>query len=268
MIFDMKQFITLLLLSCCIGMFAGCAPKTVKDIPTQQRLEIPSKRVPPQLKVPATQRPYKIKGRTYFPIPSAYGFVETGTASWYGRKFHGRKTANGEIYNMHALTAAHRTLPMNTWLLVTNLTNNKTVTVRINDRGPFARGRILDLSYAAAKQIRMVEPGTARVKITALGETRQYRRGGKIVNRFLPHQNFKAGRFYVQIGSFTDRGNAIRLTKQMTRWGRETVIHQHNRGGQLIHRVRVKAGTILASAFRMERILHKAGYPDAFVVAE
>ncbi|MCI5132293.1 MAG: septal ring lytic transglycosylase RlpA family protein, partial [Candidatus Electrothrix sp. EH2] len=97
-------------------------------------------------KIPGTQRPYVIEGQTYYPIPSAQGYEETGLASWYGDPFHGRKTANGETYDMYGVTAAHKTLPMNTMLLVKNLRNGKTATVRINDRGPFVDGRIIDLS--------------------------------------------------------------------------------------------------------------------------
>ncbi len=93
------------------------------------------------------------------------GFVQEGTASWYGKKFHGRKTACGEKFDMHKLTAAHRTLPFGTKVEVTNLANGKKVVVRINDRGPFKKGRIIDLSYAAAKKIGMITSGVARVRI-------------------------------------------------------------------------------------------------------
>ena len=98
-------------------------------------------------------------------VPAREGFVEEGMASWYGKRFHGRKTASGERFNMNALTAAHRTLPFGTLVKVTNLGNKKTVTVRINDRGPWAKGRIIDLSYAAAKQIGMIEKGCVKVRI-------------------------------------------------------------------------------------------------------
>lgn len=117
---------------------------------------------------PATQRPYTISGKTYYPIKSSKGFKQKGVASWYGPDFHGKKTSNGEIYNMHANTAAHKTLPMNTLLRVRNLDNGKEAIVRINDRGPFVDGRVIDVSYAIAKKIGLVRTGTARVKLTAL----------------------------------------------------------------------------------------------------
>ncbi|MCI5212251.1 MAG: septal ring lytic transglycosylase RlpA family protein [Candidatus Electrothrix sp. ATG2] len=119
-------------------------------------------------KAPATQRPYVIEGQTYYPIPTAEGYEETGLASWYGDPFHGRKTANGETYDMYGVTAAHKTLPMNTMLLVKNLTNGKTTIVRINDRGPFVDGRIIDLSYTTAQELDIVRNGTEKVQIVAL----------------------------------------------------------------------------------------------------
>lgn len=124
-------------------------------------------------KKPATQRPYVIEGQTYHPIPSAEGYEEIGLASWYGDPFHGRKTANGETYDMYGITAAHKTLPMGTMLLVKNLANGKTATVRINDRGPFVDGRIIDLSYTTAKALGVVHKGTGKVKIVALYATEE-----------------------------------------------------------------------------------------------
>lgn len=96
------------------------------------------------------------------------GWTQTGVASWYGNPFHGRRTASGEVYDMNRLTAAHQTLPFGTRVRVENLDNGKTITVRINDRGPFARSRILDVSRRAARDLRMVGPGTARIRITVL----------------------------------------------------------------------------------------------------
>ncbi len=97
--------------------------------------------------------------------PVSIGHTETGIASWYGEPYHGRKTASGEVYDMNSLSAAHRSMPFGTWVQVTNLGNAKHVTVRITDRGPFVHGRIIDLSRAAAQQIEMIGPGTARVRV-------------------------------------------------------------------------------------------------------
>ncbi|MCI6565238.1 MAG: septal ring lytic transglycosylase RlpA family protein [Campylobacter sp.] len=114
-------------------------------------------------------RPYTINGKTYYPTTVSVGDTALGIASWYGPNFHGKKTSNGETYNMNAMTAAHKTLPMNTMVRVINLGNGAQTTVRINDRGPFVAGRIIDLSKAAATSIGMIGAGTARVKLEVVG---------------------------------------------------------------------------------------------------
>jgi rare lipoprotein A len=116
----------------------------------------------------ATMRPYTVNGRKYCPEVVSVGDTFNGTASWYGDNFHGRLTSNGEYYNMHDLTAAHKTLPINTKVRVTNLRNNLSTVVRINDRGPFVDDRIIDLSKEAASQIDMIRKGTAPVKLEVL----------------------------------------------------------------------------------------------------
>lgn len=119
----------------------------------------------------ATSRSYKVKGVRYYPLKSAVNFSQTGKASWYGPGFHGKKTSNGERYNMHALTAAHKTLPLGTMVRVSNLGNGKSVVVRINDRGPFHGNRIIDLSKAAAGRLGFISNGMARVKVESLNRT-------------------------------------------------------------------------------------------------
>ena len=116
----------------------------------------------------ATMRPYTVMGKQYCPTVVKVGDTFKGTASWYGDDFHGKLTSNGEYYNMHDLTAAHKTLPINTQVKVTNLRNNQTTTVRINDRGPFVDTRIIDLSFAAAQEINMIKKGTAPVKLEVI----------------------------------------------------------------------------------------------------
>ncbi len=111
---------------------------------------------------------YVINGQRYYILESAEGFKEKGLASWYGEPFHGRKTASGEVYDMHRISAAHKTLPLHTWVEVRNLDNNRVMTLRINDRGPFVRGRVIDLSRGAAERMGLLGPGTARVAIKAV----------------------------------------------------------------------------------------------------
>lgn len=124
-------------------------------------------------------QPYQINGRTYYPRED-FGYDRTGTASWYGSDFHGRRTANGETYDMNAMTAAHPTLPMPTIVRVTNLDNGRSVIVRINDRGPFAEERIIDMSRAGARELAFENKGLARVRVTVLREAslRLKRAGG------------------------------------------------------------------------------------------
>lgn len=113
-------------------------------------------------------RPYSIKGIRYVPKTKREKFKQTGTASWYGKKFHGHLTSNGEIYNMYRMSAAHKTLPLPSFVKVTNLANNKSTIVRVNDRGPFYQDRIIDLSYAAAYKIGVYDTGTAQVEVEVL----------------------------------------------------------------------------------------------------
>jgi len=148
------------------------------------------------------------------PAPSAapkLGQTETGEASWYGRPYHGRRAANGEIYDMERLTAAHRTLPFDTWLRVLNLDNSKTVEVRITDRGPFVEGRIIDLSHAAARAIDMLGPGTARVRLEVI-RTPEY---------------VPPAVFAVQVGAFRNRANAELLRAEMqSRYGSARLVQR------------------------------------------
>ena len=111
---------------------------------------------------------YKVFGKKYKTLRTHVGYAEEGIASWYGKKFHGRLTSSREVYNMYKLTAAHKSLPIPCYAKVTNLINNKSIVVRINDRGPFKKGRIIDLSYAAAKKLDIVSKGTAKVYVEAI----------------------------------------------------------------------------------------------------
>jgi len=159
-------------------------------------------------------------GERYCPMVSAEGFVETGMASWYGEEFHGRPTALGETYNMHAMTAAHKTLPLPTRVRVTNLENGRRAELRVNDRGPFVKGRVIDLSYAAARKLGVVRPGTARVRIEALepGGTRQ---SGSVARAYA----------YLQAGAFASRGNALILHQQLQQAGISGVYIRHKGNG-------------------------------------
>jgi len=210
-------------------------------------------------------KPYKVRGKWYQPRSNAFGFRQKGYASWYGKKFHGRKTSNGETYNMYAISAAHKTLPFNTIVRVRNLDNGKVLDVRINDRGPFVRGRIIDLSYGAAQKIGMVGPGTARVEIIALGAVKGPYDPGIETRTYTP-VDFNSGEFTFQIGAFRDRHNAERLKAKLDRTYKNAHITTFDSGDGTYYRVRVGYFTNLEEARRGEEILIREGY-DPIIVA-
>jgi len=150
------------------------------------------------------------------------GYTEEGNASWYGNPFHGRRASNGEIYDMYKLTAAHRTLPFETMVRVTNLSNGKSTTVRITDRGPFVNDRIIDLSLAAAREIESIGPGVVPVRLEVLGDV-----------------DVTAGFFTVQVGAFRERGNADRLRDRLSLSYSPTFIQQYDSPDGIFYRVRV-----------------------------
>jgi rare lipoprotein A len=173
---------------------------------------------------------YEVYGRRYHVMDSSEGYVERGVASWYGTKFHGRLTSNGEVYDMYAMTAAHKTLPLPAYAEVTNLENGKRVTVRINDRGPFVKDRIIDLSYAAATRIDMTDKGTALVEVRVIPPGRH-------------STSAPAGRLsdvYVQAGAFSSEDNALGLASRITGAGIGPVTLRSDKvDGRHLYRVRV-----------------------------
>ena len=213
---------------------------------------------------PQTQVPYVINNKRFFPIPSAKGFNQKGLASWYGKDFHGRKTSNGEVYDMYAMTAAHKTLPMNTMLLVKNIDNGKETVVRINDRGPFIRGRIIDLSYTAGKKLDLIGRGTARVRIVALAEGNMNKNQKP---QFPSYPNFASGEFYVQLGAFTKKINALKLQRRFIDAGHSMALQKYYGPKTTLFRVQVYVGKTLDSARRAENALHEHGYDGAFIIA-
>jgi len=206
-------------------------------------------------------------GKWYQPLHYAKDFVQVGKASWYGKKFHGRKTANGEIYDMYAISAAHKTLPIGTYVRVHNLISKKEIVVRINDRGPFVRGRIIDLSYAAAKKIGIVGPGTAKVKIVALGVAKKSEPKSDKRSTYIP-VNYYAGNFTFQVGAFSDRQNAERFREKLAQKYKNSHITSYDSGDAIYYRVRVGKCSNLERAAEYEKYLNKNGFNDAFIVAE
>jgi len=212
-------------------------------------------------------KPYRIGRNWYQPLPHAQDFRQRGKASWYGKKFHGRKTANGEIYNMYAMTAAHKTLPLGTYVRVENLSNNKKIEVRVNDRGPFVRGRIIDLSYTGAKKLGIVGPGTAPVEIVALGVASKKKTTGSTGPSYVPIDYYK-GNFTVQVGAFGDRKNAEKLQQKLAKEYKGAHIAAYNDGNASFYRVRVGRCSTLKQAEKYEEIMIQRGFEDAFAIAE
>lgn len=170
---------------------------------------------------------YEVEGRRYVVLATAAGFVEQGVASWYGPDFHGGRTATGETYDMNAMTGAHPTLPLPAWVRVTNLENGRSVVVRLNDRGPFSKNRIIDLSRAAAEQLDMIRAGTAKVEVRSLA-------GGDAAPA--PAQ---PAAYYAQAGAFSSRENAEALAGRLRAAGIAGVsVSEMQADGRAVFRVR------------------------------
>jgi rare lipoprotein A len=203
---------------------------------------------PPPKQPAGYPKPYKVFGKWYQPLPHSKGFRQRGIASWYGKDFHGKKT-----------------LPLGTYVRVHNLENNRKIDVRINDRGPFVRGRIIDLSYTAAKDIGIVGPGTARVEIFALG-TPATTDGGS--SRTYVQGDYFSGNFTYQVGAYVNRENAEKQKRELEGRYKNAHITVFDRGDQIFYRVRIGKFTTLEDAVRHEEILIQDGYPDAILIAE
>lgn len=221
--------------------------------------------------------PYKIAERWY--RPKEYEtFSETGIASWYGHKFHSRQTANGEVFNMYAMTAAHRVLPMPSAVRVTNLENGRRVIVRINDRGPYARERIIDLSLAAAEKAGFRRKGVTRVRVELLPElsrkvARIAKSGGgarkqdRLIAEFVGGGSPPPGVYYVQAGTFRSRKNAETMVTRLRRHFDRVMVHTSTaKNGRVLHRVRIGPEATRRSANALQSRVQARGPRDAFVV--
>ena len=202
-------------------------------------------------------KPYKINGVMYYPMESADGYNETGIASWYGPGFHGKLTANGEKYNQKAMTAAHKTLPLPTLVKVENLENGKSIIVRVNDRGPYSKGRIIDLTEVGARRLGMIDKGTAKVHISVLSEDPDcYVSHGQQVD-------ISKGNFAIQIGAFSVMDNAQKLKDS---YGNKATVLTSDINGRTLHKVLLIGYESEQDAKRnLEETVSKK-YPSAFIV--
>jgi rare lipoprotein A len=240
------------------------------------------------------QKPYEVNGRFFEPITDCTGFMQQGIASWYGDDFHGKKTSNGEIFDMHAISAAHKTLPLGIYARVTNLSNGKKLILRINDRGPYVKDRVLDLSRAAARELGYYETGTAPVLIEALGYPvargpggEAYRKkpltsgatppasfdSGKILlgsgpesGEFLVHQ--VEAKYFVQIGAFENRDSAGRLLNRVRGQFPSAVMEKALSGEKVVFCVRLKNFPNRQEAEKAKLKLAACGFSDCLIVLE
>jgi rare lipoprotein A len=221
--------VTMFLCSACVYSPRPSDEDGLRDIiPTAEKDRGP--RVAPDLShvqdaVPRHERrtragnksPYKVKGVVYRVMDDPTGYKEKGVASWYGKKFHGQLTSNGEVYDMYEMTAAHKTLPIPSYVRVTNTQNNKSVVVRVNDRGPFAKGRIIDLSYAAADRLDYTQAGTAPVEV-------EYIETAHLAEASLVEQQQQSFFAWMQAGAFASHDAAQNLRSRIMGQIDETVV--------------------------------------------
>ncbi len=175
------------------------------------------------------------------------GYSQIGIASWYGVEEHGRQAASGERFSMYGYTAAHRSLPIGTVVRVTNLENGRDIVVRINDRGPFVKGRIIDLSYEVAKAVDMIGNGTARVKV-------------EVVSAPGRRNNYFQAKYTVQIGSFRDRENALSIKEELSRRLSDVKVDAIELDGDIYHRVRIGRFSKKDDAEKLVVELRELGY--------
>jgi len=267
------------LLSCCLlALLAACAtprggyyqddgpharPRDVSQVPDAVPRDEPlSER---------GNKPYKVFGVSYRPLASANGYRERGVASWYGKKFHGRLTSSGEAYDMYAMTAAHRTLPLPSYARIRNLNNGKTVVVRINDRGPFLHNRLIDLSYAAAMRLGIVATGTGIVEVEGLTGTEPPTpativRAPEIIPKAVADE---PPRLFLQVGAFTNRANAEGLRDRLLRADfRPVQVQTAERDATTIFRVRIGPLASIDESDRLAARVQAQGLPSPVIVVE
>jgi len=229
---------------------------------------------------------YSVEGKTYNPLKDASGYHERGVASWYGKKFHGKRTSSGEPYDMYAMTAAHKTLPLPCYVRVRNLENDRVIVARVNDRGPFLHNRLIDLSYAGAARLGILGTGTGMVEVEVINPDEsdvQVATTKESTVEIFPYVTGKepakppatAPKLYLQAGAFGQMDNAVNLRNRLEREAAQPVFIQSalvsNSSLQeptRIYRVRIGPLTSIEEGDRLTQKLTQAGVPDALIVVE
>ena len=219
--------------------------------------------------------PYTVLGKTYQVMPSSKGFRQRGLASWYGNKFHGRHTSNGEVYSMYEMTAAHKTLPIPCYVKVTNLENGRSVIVRVNDRGPFHGDRIIDLSYAAAKKLGYSDQGTAKVEVSVIDPSDyqnntvtspQMASAPAMLPRAEAEAVGQAGNAYLQVGAFSNQLAASDLSQRLAGVTEYPVVVRQQSLPQPLFKVLVGPVTDHLKLFDLKTMLGQMDNVSPFVV--
>lgn len=221
---------------------------------------------------------YEVFGKRYTVMPTSSGYQERGVASWYGKKFHGNLTSNRETYDMYQMTAAHKSLPLPSYVRVRNLQNDRSVVVRVNDRGPFVHNRIIDLSYSAALKLDMVKNGTSLVEVTAISfdapsgdrPTREIRPPAPTAKSVpAPTPAASASQIFVQVGAFGDRANAERRLGILASSGIDDVfIHEDRSSDPALLRVRIGPVADVIQYDILVEELENIGIMDPYLVVE
>lgn len=233
---------------------APTKPRDVSDVPNA----IPKNEPRSKYGNPAS---YEVFGKRYYTLTNSQGYHQKGIASWYGSKFHGRRTSSGETYDMYAMTAAHKTLPLPTYVEVTNLSNGRKVIVKVNDRGPFHEDRLIDLSYSAAKQLGIVSRGTGMVDIRAI--TIGEKPTNTVTNSRVPITDLPT--LYLQVGAFSTSASAQEFKQKLQSQINEMVLIKSDGKLYRVHvgpLANVETGDSLAS-----RLLD-LGFNNAHIVVE
>jgi rare lipoprotein A len=272
----MKKIIFASYLALLLATLAGCsfAPVTQDGAPSQD-VDVSSipNAVPKVLPRSRYGNPasYVVNGRRYYVLKSAAGYNKTGIASWYGTKFHGQLTSTREVYDMFGMTAASTELPLPTYVRVTNLENGRQIIVKVNDRGPFDKDRILDLSYAAAKKLGYQKKGTALVRVTAINPRQWIAQhqaqptSTAVTTTHIAHRPH----IYLQIGAFADQQNAINLRERIGQYtSSNIIIKQGWSNGHRIYRVQIGPLTGVAENDHVQKVLAEQNLGRAMTVVQ
>ena len=271
-----------LLLTFLLASIAACGSNTAKDGPPRSGSisipDLPGDAIPrPEPRSRYGNGPvYEVFGQRYTVLNSSAGYKERGVASWYGNKFHGRRTSNQEVYDMHAMTAAHKSLPLPSYVRVRNLRNNKSVVVRVNDRGPFVDNRIIDLSYSAARKLDMIKEGTGLVEVEAISFDAPA--GDRVVRQTTSQpppspppapEPPVSNEIYVQVGAFGSRENAQRRLGVLRSSGiSNTFVLEDTSSSPALYRVRIGPIKGVIEYDILVEELENRGINDPYLVTE